>query len=111
MIDPEFAFFGRAEFDGGVLLAHLLMAGQPTRLAKRFLLRYAPPPTFEMDLLFQLTGVEIIRRLIGFGQLPLVRDVATKADLLSRGRELVLRPDARWLGSCAERGSDSGAES
>jgi 5-methylthioribose kinase len=97
VIDPEFAFFGRAEFDGGVWLAHLALAGQPASLTRRFLERYQPPAGFETSLLLKLAGVEIIRRLIGFAQLPLVRDLPTKADLLSRGRELALRPDPRWL--------------
>lgn len=111
MIDPEFAFFGRAEFDLGVLLAHLLMAGQQASLTTHLLNRYQPPTGFERDLALQHAGVEIIRRLIGFGQLPLARDVATKADLLSRGRELVLHPDARWLSSPAEQTPDAGAGS
>lgn len=97
VIDPEFAFFGRAEFDVGVLLAHLLLAEQPAPMIEGFLQRYRRPPGFENGLMCQLAGVEVIRRLLGFGQLPLARDVAAKEELLARGRRLVLRPGVRDL--------------
>jgi 5-methylthioribose kinase len=99
VIDPEFCFFGRPEFDSGVLLAHLAMANQPEKRVAQFLERYQAPPGFDQGLMLQLAGVEIVRRLIGFAQLPLDCDLKGKADLLRRGRELVLRPDTAWLRS------------
>jgi 5-methylthioribose kinase len=102
VIDPEFAFFGRPEFDAAVLFAHLALAGQPDHLGARFLARYEPPSDFDHELLLQLAGVEIIRRLIGFAQLPLSHDVGGKAVMLARARELVLDPDECLLSAAPE---------
>jgi len=92
IIDPEFAFFGRAEFDPAVFVAHLLLAGQPDAMAQHFLQTYRRPAGFEEALRRRLTGIEIIRRLIGYAQLPLVHDLATKTRLLEQARELILQP-------------------
>ena len=90
LIDPEFAHFGHPEFDPAVLLAHLHLAGQPGELAERFLRDYQRPPGFDDVCLRQFTGIEILRRLLGYAQLPLAYDLATKTRLLEFGRELVV---------------------
>jgi 5-methylthioribose kinase len=94
VIDPEFGFFGRAEFDVGVLAAHLALARQPDALAARLRARYRPPAGWDAALTRQFAGVEIIRRLLGYAQLPLALDVPAKAALLARARRLVLEPAA-----------------
>jgi 5-methylthioribose kinase len=93
IIDPEFGFFGRPEFDGAVLLAHLALARQPADLTHHFLACYAPPTGFDRRVLWQLCGAEIIRRLIGYAQLPLTMDLDQKAQMLAYARDLVLHPE------------------
>ncbi len=96
VIDPEFCFCGDAEFDVGVLTAHLLLAGEPAARAETVSTAYAPRPSgpFRRELVRQHAGVEIMRRLIGVAQIPtLVADLARKTDLLTLSRRLVLEPD------------------
>ena len=90
IIDPEFCFVGAAEFDLGVLLAHLNLANQPASLADRLLDRYHPPAGFDQALMRKFAGVEIMRRLIGVAQLPLGYGLERKAGLLALSRELIL---------------------
>lgn len=90
VIDPEFAFFGAAEFDVGVYLAHRLLAGAPEATLKDALAIYAPPPTFETPTALGFAGIEIVRRLLGVAQLPLTADLARKRDLLAVARDLAL---------------------
>jgi len=84
VIDPEFGFAGPAEFDLGVLVAHLVMAEQSTRVIQNFIAAYQKTITINENLLAQLTGIEILRRLIGIAQLPLSLDLATKKELMER---------------------------
>lgn len=86
VIDPEFGFFGRAEFDLGVFIAHLHFTGSDLELL-RF---YSPPPDFDRRLADGFAGAELIRRLLGVAQLPLAADLAERARLLDLGRDLVL---------------------
>ncbi|MEM9624162.1 MAG: phosphotransferase [Pseudomonadota bacterium] len=71
VIDPEFCFAGPAEFDVGVMHAHLLMAGITDAQWQSLLEHYARPPGFAADLAAEFTAVEIIRRILGVAQLPL----------------------------------------
>ena len=82
VIDPEFGFVGPAEFDLGVLFAHLLMAGQPSSVSKAISNKYQQPAHFNEALLSQFVGIEILRRLIGIAQLPLSLDLNTKKKLM-----------------------------
>ena len=96
VIDPEFCFCGDAEFDLGVLTAHLLLAGEPVMRAEAVSASYDPRPDvrFSRALVRQYGGVEIMRRLIGVAQIPtLAADLARKTDLLALSRRLVLEPD------------------
>ena len=43
VIDPEFCFFGDAEYDLGIFAAHLLLAGEPAERAEQVLRLYQPP--------------------------------------------------------------------
>jgi 5-methylthioribose kinase len=90
IIDPEFAFFGRPEFDVGVFLAHLQLsnhADSDVELLKR---TYVEPLGFQWGLARQWAGVEIMRRLLGVAQLPLAADLERKRQLLNLSERLVL---------------------
>jgi len=90
VIDPEFCFFGPAEFDVSVTLAHLIMADQPEALRQQVLEAYQRPAAFDEGLLHQLTGVEVMRRVIGLAQLPLSADLARKEALLAEAYRLLM---------------------
>ena len=88
VIDPEFCWVGPREWDVGVLMAHLKLSGQPDAAASRLLARYGE--TLDTALLSQITGIEIMRRLIGVAQLPLPYDLDVRATLLEEARALVI---------------------
>ena len=97
VIDPEFAFVGPPEFDVGVLLAHLIMAGYGQLEVGMQLRSYVTPPGFHQPLALAFAGMEIIRRLLGVAQLPLAADPETRATWLQAARTLVTAwegPDA-----------------
>lgn len=93
VIDPEFSFFGRAEYDVAVFLAHLFLGSQSISLWQSFREHYSPPEGYQESLVHQLAGVEIMRRLIGYAQLPLIWGVYTRHALLKLSYQLVLEPD------------------
>lgn len=88
IIDPEFCWIGPREWDVGVLLAHLRLSGQTAALSAQLRARYTMP--LDPILLDRITGIEIMRRLIGIAQLPLRMTLAEKAALLSEARSLVI---------------------
>ncbi len=90
VIDAEFAFFGCAEFDAGVFMAHLLLARTPWPLLQHSMRHYRAPAQFEMGLAGGFAGVEVMRRLLGVAQLPLPLSLAQKAELLALSRTLVM---------------------
>lgn len=92
VIDPEFCFHGDAEFDVGVLLAHLHLAGQDSTMTEAVLRDYAAAPGFSSALARRYAGVEILRRLLGLAQLPLSIDLSAKQALIDTARGL-LRTD------------------
>ncbi|MEZ4217814.1 MAG: phosphotransferase [Myxococcota bacterium] len=69
VIDPEFAFVGPVELDLGVLVAHLVFAGEAPAIAERVEALYGEK--LDGALLRGFAGVELMRRLIGVAQLPL----------------------------------------
>jgi 5-methylthioribose kinase len=90
VIDPEFCFFGAAEFELGVMLAHLLMTGHSQDVIDCLWQNYEPvTPEWQPALVEQFAGVEIMRRLIGVAQLPLRLGLAEKKALLSQSVQLV----------------------
>lgn len=95
VIDPEFCFFGDAEFDVGVLLAHLTLAGQSVALIEQGLAHYRAGVTevlpFSDALCWQYAGIEILRRLLGLAQLPLTLDLNAKQALVTTARQWLLR--------------------
>lgn len=90
VIDPEFCFFGDAEFDLGVFYAHMLMAEQPEEIINGILEHYKKPPTFSKLLYEQYAGVEILRRLLGLAQLPLSLSLEEKEELLEKAYSMLL---------------------
>ena len=94
VIDPEFCFFGPAEFDLGIFVGHLLLAGRTPALIERVFADYRVAASFNRELALRFAGMEIMRRLIGVAQLPLAADLARKEALLATSRELVLRPES-----------------
>ncbi|MDQ2949996.1 MAG: phosphotransferase [Acidobacteriota bacterium] len=90
IIDPEFCFFGPPEFDLGVLLAHLIFSGYDVAELARLLKIYGS--AVHERLVVQFAGVEIMRRLLGVAQLPLILDAQAKTRLLKQSKEMVLDP-------------------
>lgn len=90
VIDPEFAFFGRAEFDAGVFAAHLILSHHEPDFVQLWFRHYHGPEGFDPQLANQFAGIEIMRRLIGVAQLPLRADIGHKSRWLELARQLVL---------------------
>jgi 5-methylthioribose kinase len=92
IIDPEFCFLGDAEFDYGILIAHLMLAScDATAIADA---RSAVDERrLNADLVARYAGVEIMRRLIGVAQLPIAFGIDRKRGLLKLSRRLVVEPD------------------
>jgi 5-methylthioribose kinase len=91
VIDPEFCFLGNAEFDYGVLAAHLTIARCPSDVVAR-VMAAAIERRLDAALVAGFAGVEIMRRLIGVAQLPLSDDIDRKRSLLRLSRQLVVEP-------------------
>ena len=91
VIDTEFCFFGEAEFDLGVLQAHLLLAQQPDEVIDSLFRRYQGAERFSRSLCDQYAGVELLRRLLGLAQLPLTLDLEQKRALVEQARLMLLR--------------------
>lgn len=87
VIDAEFSFCGRPEFDLGVLKAHLLMARVPASQCDLIDQYYRPSTdSFSPELVEAFCNVEIIRRLIGIAQLPLDLSLEERQQMLDRAR-------------------------
>lgn len=89
VIDPEFAFIGPPEFDAGVMLAHLRMAGLDSSEIRRVYDHYAAPAGFDQGLADAFAAMEVVRRLLGVAQLPLAADDTTRARWLRAAREVL----------------------
>lgn len=94
VIDPEFCFYGPPEWDLGVMIAHLHLAGQPHTSIANVSRRYAESAAIDAGLVSQFAGVEIMRRLIGVAQLPVRFGLERKSELLELSKSLVLRKGA-----------------
>ncbi|GAB5561612.1 MAG: hypothetical protein SynsKO_32590 [Synoicihabitans sp.] len=92
VIDPEFSFFGHAEFDVAVMIAHLLMARVPLESIRHSLASYLHHGSLDAELLVEFVGAEILRRLLGLAQLPLDLDLAEKAKLIELARGFIHDP-------------------
>ncbi len=92
IIDPEFCFVGPAEFDVGVMRAHLIMGGYPPPELDTLLSHYDPPGGFCPELARQFCGIEIIRRIIGVAQLPLQASLAQQATWVNDAVQQIMAP-------------------
>ncbi len=90
IIDPEFCFHGRPEFELGVMIAHLKMAQQSNSIMKDLFVYYHFDKQFDGSLFTKFAGVEIIRRIIGLAQLPLDLTLDERVELLDEARSLVI---------------------
>lgn len=97
IIDAEFGFFGRPEFDLGVLLGHLILSQQPRQSVNTVLEHYQPTQDFDINLAFQFSGIEIMRRLLGAAQLPINADNDKKKEWLTLSKNLVLSPSTAQI--------------
>lgn len=80
VIDPEFAFIGLAEFDVGVLLAHMAMSQDFQRVYETLRNNYTNED-FSWDLALDFCAVEILRRVFYVSQLPIVNEISFKQNL------------------------------
>lgn len=88
VIDPEFSFKGFPEFDLGVMAAHIVMATNNKLMISE--IKKAYQLDLDIPLFLQITGIEIMRRLIGLAQLPLERTLKEKKELLEIARTLIM---------------------
>ncbi|WP_417599883.1 phosphotransferase [Owenweeksia hongkongensis] len=91
IIDPEFCFFGPAEFEIGVTIAHLKMADQPEELIAKALAHYSAKAKLDEDLRKKFTATEILRRILGLAQLPLEIDLEKRKSLLTEARRILIK--------------------
>ena len=71
IIDPEFAFVGPAEYDLGVMLAHLRLAGIDPGETAALRERYLSVRPINAELVTAFQSMEVLRRVFGVAQLPL----------------------------------------
>ncbi|PPK85098.1 5-methylthioribose kinase [Neolewinella xylanilytica] len=86
VIDAEFAHRGRAEFDIGVLMGHLLMSRANGKRIHQIDTDYRKPAGYDDDLARRFCYLEIMRRIIGIAQLPLSLTLDERKHLLERAR-------------------------
>ncbi|PHN04659.1 phosphotransferase [Flavilitoribacter nigricans] len=89
VIDPEFTFFGPPEYDYGVMVAHFKMARLPETMVRTALEQYPSGSDFDAELARKITGMEILRRIIGLAQLPLELSLEERKALLAEAAQLV----------------------
>jgi 5-methylthioribose kinase len=91
VIDPEFCFRGPREFDLGVMAAHRIFCHAAADVGTIEQLCQDYGHEVSTPLVGGFAGVELIRRLIGVAQLPLVADLACRQNWLALGEHLVMR--------------------
>ena len=84
VIDPEFCLCGPREYDLGVLAAHWIFCGGEASDATIDRV-CADSAQVSRPLIFGFAGAELIRRLIGVGQLPLDADLSQRIQWLECG--------------------------
>jgi len=88
VIDHEFCFWGKKEFDLGVMFAHLLLSGHKDKHCQVFLSEYEGD--YDRNLLQQFAGVEILRRIFGYARLPISNEINSLRGICEKARELLL---------------------
>ena len=71
------------------MVGHLELAKQPPAIVERLVDMYHADDRFDRDLAARFAGVEMMRRVIGVAQLPLVATLSEKRVWLERSRQLV----------------------
>lgn len=95
IIDPEFCFHGPAEFDLGVLVAHLRLARIDEKTVSALRRDYAEwAGTPNDDLVEGFAAVEVLRRLFGVAQLPIDHVLEEKMELVEQALLVLRRRDA-----------------
>ncbi len=89
IIDPEFSFLGFPEFDLGVLAAHYILITHDKGVLST--IQHIYPNELNVNVLAQVSGIEIMRRLIGLAQLPLTRTLDEKENLLELAYDLIMK--------------------
>ncbi|MEM6471107.1 MAG: phosphotransferase [Planctomycetota bacterium] len=90
VIDPEFCFAGPAEFDFGIMLAHLRLI-DPVFSESTFQPRVAElPGNINMELVEGFAAIEVLRRLLGVAQLPLKMGLDQRINLVERSQRVLL---------------------
>jgi len=97
VIDPEFAYFGYAEFDVAVLTAHLLMSGINLIAVKESLNGYDKRKDFDSSLFVEFCGAEILRRIIGLAQVSLELTLSEKSDMIDLAIDFINSPKNHQL--------------
>jgi 5-methylthioribose kinase len=84
VIDPEFCFAGPAEFDLGIMLAHLQIIGYPEAdllVSQSVLLDQS---RLDLHLIRKFAAVEVLRRLLGVAQLPITTALGERLSLIEQ---------------------------
>lgn len=87
VIDPEFCFYGSAEFEIGVTVAHLKMADQSEELISKAVQHYQSKAKLDIELMEAHAAAEIMRRILGLAQLPLEINLSTRESLLEQASQ------------------------
>jgi 5-methylthioribose kinase len=95
VIDPEFCFVGDPEFDLGVCAAHFRLANRSWGDVRAFLDAYGHHSA-EAKLTARFAACEVMRRLIGYAQLPLLPG-PWRSDLLLASRCALLAESLETL--------------
>jgi 5-methylthioribose kinase len=97
VIDPEFAFFGFAEFDIAIMTAHFFVSEMHMDDVKQALKGYGKRRDFDRNLFMGFCGTEILRRIIGLAQLPLDLSLNERAELLDLAQQFITSPKSYQL--------------
>lgn len=90
VIDPEFCFYGSAEFEIGVTVAHLKMANQSEELISKAIQQYQSKAKLDTKLMEAHAAAEVLRRILGLAQLPLEINLSTRESLLKEASQTLL---------------------
>jgi 5-methylthioribose kinase len=100
VIDPEFCYYGDPEFDLGCAIGHFALADQRPTTAYTLLDHYrrrSDHVALDQAWIARYAAIEVMRRVIGVAQLPLVQRAGFRADLLRRSRETLGHESLEWL--------------
>ena len=91
VIDPEFAFVGPPEFDLGVLIAHHRFCGGQVANEDRWIQDHASTIRLDPEWVEAVAASEMMRRLLGVAQLPLVADTDRRVLWIEQAAECLRR--------------------